>query len=232
MLGKVYLDPICQGSNGTRGFGAVAHKVDGHSCRRRAVQLDMPLVSMHTCRIAGTHSLRYGFWFQARAAILHAPSSRCQRLTARRLANTPGTKNSNRYFTQSTSQVSSTSCGNADAILTKLQMLQARQYVRLVLEQNTTMNLTGMSAVANLVQGTQRGVQRLSVGATSEEEAFQMHIEDSLALLPVLDAITKQQTASRQEDAKLACSILDVGSGGGLPGVILAIARPDWQVPL
>jgi len=47
-----------------------------------------------------------------------------------------------------------------------------------------------------------------------------------------LDAIKKQQTASRQEDATLLCSILDVGSGGGLPGVILAIARPDWQVPL
>ncbi|DBA96341.1 TPA: hypothetical protein ACH3X3_002516 [Trebouxia sp. C0006] len=90
-------------------------------------------------------------------------------------------------------------------------MLQARQYVRLVLEQNTTMNLTG---------------------ATNEDEAFQMHIEDSLALLPVLDAITKRQTASRQEDATLLCSILDVGSGGGLPGVILAIARPDWQVTL
>ncbi len=159
-----------------------AQNLNGHSCRRRAVQLDMPLVSMHTCRIVGTHFLRYCFRSQARAAILHAPSSRCQRLTARRLANTPGTKSSNRQFTQITSQVSSISCGNAGSILTELQMLQARQYVRLVLEQNMTMNLTGMSAIAKLVQGKQQqGMPKLNVGATSEEEAFQMHIEDSLA---------------------------------------------------
>jgi len=112
------------------------------------VQLDTPVVLMHTCRIAGTRVLRYSFWSQARAAVLHASFSRCQRLTARGLANTPGTKSSNGRLTQITSQISSTPCGNAGSILTEFQMLQARQYVRLVLEQNTTMNLTGMSAVA------------------------------------------------------------------------------------
>ncbi|SDD36633.1 16S rRNA (guanine(527)-N(7))-methyltransferase RsmG [Paraburkholderia lycopersici] len=45
------------------------------------------------------------------------------------------------------------------------------------------------------------------------------HILDSLSILPHLPA---------RSDA----AVLDVGSGGGLPGVVIAIARPDWQVTL
>ncbi|CAB3780762.1 Ribosomal RNA small subunit methyltransferase G [Paraburkholderia caffeinitolerans] len=45
------------------------------------------------------------------------------------------------------------------------------------------------------------------------------HILDSLSILPHLPT---------RADA----SVLDVGSGGGLPGIVLAIARPDWQVTL
>ncbi len=112
------------------------------------MQLGTLLVLMHTCRIAGTPFLRYSFRSQSRAAVLHAPFSKCQRLTARGLANTPGAKDLNGSFTHITSQISSTPCGNAGSILTELQMLQARKYVRLVLEQNTTMNLTGIPAVA------------------------------------------------------------------------------------
>lgn len=45
------------------------------------------------------------------------------------------------------------------------------------------------------------------------------HLLDALATLPHLP----QQRALR---------LIDVGSGGGLPGVPLAIARPDWSVTL
>jgi 16S rRNA (guanine527-N7)-methyltransferase len=42
------------------------------------------------------------------------------------------------------------------------------------------------------------------------------HVLDSLAILPHLEGD----------------SLADIGSGGGLPGIPLAIARPDWRVAL
>jgi len=45
------------------------------------------------------------------------------------------------------------------------------------------------------------------------------HLLDSLAILPHLPAVATLR-------------VLDVGSGGGVPGIPLAIARPGWQVDL
>jgi 16S rRNA (guanine527-N7)-methyltransferase len=47
------------------------------------------------------------------------------------------------------------------------------------------------------------------------------HILDSLSIVPHL--------AGR---GRSSLSALDVGSGGGLPGIVLAIALPDWRVAL
>ncbi|HEU4852441.1 MAG TPA: 16S rRNA (guanine(527)-N(7))-methyltransferase RsmG [Telluria sp.] len=55
---------------------------------------------------------------------------------------------------------------------------------------------------------------------TSVRDPMQMatlHILDSLAAVPAFDG---------------AKDVLDVGAGGGLPGIVLAIARPDMQVSL
>ncbi len=46
-------------------------------------------------------------------------------------------------------------------------------------------------------------------------EVVSHHLLDSLSVLPWLDGI---------------CRLADVGSGGGLPGIPLAIARPDLQL--
>lgn len=59
-----------------------------------------------------------------------------------------------------------------------------------------------------------------SLQMTSIRDPQQMvikHLLDSLSILPRLD----REPISR---------VLDVGSGGGLPGVVLAMVRPNWQV--
>jgi 16S rRNA (guanine527-N7)-methyltransferase len=51
------------------------------------------------------------------------------------------------------------------------------------------------------------------------ERMITHHLLDALAVLPHLPA-------------RAGLRVLDVGSGGGIPGIPLAIARPDWQLVL
>ena len=52
------------------------------------------------------------------------------------------------------------------------------------------------------------------------DQAWMKHIFDALTLLPTLD------------DLPDAPSLLDIGTGGGVPGIPLAIARPDLKVTM
>jgi len=77
-----------------------------------------------------------------------------------------------------------------------------RRYRDLLLEANATLNLT----------------------AVREPEAVERrHIAESLALVHALEAAGRLPPGTRA---------IDVGSGGGLPGIPLAIARPDVDVTL
>ncbi|MCB6182982.1 16S rRNA (guanine(527)-N(7))-methyltransferase RsmG [Leeia sp. TBRC 13508] len=49
------------------------------------------------------------------------------------------------------------------------------------------------------------------------EQMVTHHLLDALAVIPHLSSSKR---------------ILDVGSGGGIPGLILAISRPDWEIHL
>lgn len=53
-----------------------------------------------------------------------------------------------------------------------------------------------------------------------EDQVLTLHLSDCLAALPSL----------RRYAAGRPLGVLDVGSGAGLPGVVLAIAQPDWRV--
>ncbi len=62
-----------------------------------------------------------------------------------------------------------------------------------------------------------------STNLTAIREPRQMliqHVLDSLSVVPPL------------AQAGLSADVLDVGSGGGLPGIVLAVAKPGWQVVL
>ena len=55
------------------------------------------------------------------------------------------------------------------------------------------------------------------VGKSTESDIWSRHIDDSLQLLPLLNTTG---------------AIADLGSGAGLPGMVIAIARPEQSVTL
>ena len=96
-----------------------------------------------------------------------------------------------------------------EADLDTHQMNQLKVYMSELLEVNKQMNLTAVR---------------------EPEEAWQRHVGDSLALLPVID---KHLQASRKgAGGNEPLLVIDVGTGPGLPGMILAVARPKWRFTL
>ena len=55
------------------------------------------------------------------------------------------------------------------------------------------------------------------------ERMLTHHLLDALCILPVLD---------ERMEARASPRMLDVGSGAGLPGIPIAVARPGWRVTM
>jgi 16S rRNA (guanine527-N7)-methyltransferase len=55
-----------------------------------------------------------------------------------------------------------------------------------------------------------------------EKDSVVLHLIDSIAVLPIMDQFLGNK----------AVAIADLGSGGGLPAIPLAILRPEWRLTL
>ena len=88
--------------------------------------------------------------------------------------------------------------------LTPRMLDQLQAYLALLQRWNATYNLTALRDPAQMLTH---------------------HLFDCLAVVPAL-----RRWASERSDATIAPSLLDVGSGGGLPGAVIAIVEPSWAV--
>ncbi|PSR95851.1 Ribosomal RNA small subunit methyltransferase [Actinidia chinensis var. chinensis] len=91
--------------------------------------------------------------------------------------------------------------------LTSRQKDQIHLYVDALLQWNQKMNLTAV---------------------TEASEVMDRHIEDSLAIIPPIQSSYVSHCGASCDEL----SLVDVGTGAGLPGLILAIACPGWKVTL
>ncbi|KAF4403233.1 hypothetical protein G4B88_028004 [Cannabis sativa] len=91
--------------------------------------------------------------------------------------------------------------------LTPTQKDQIHLYVDVLLQWNQKMNLTAIKEV---------------------NEVMERHVEDSLAVVPPI----RNSYISHCSSSCNKLNLVDVGSGAGLPGVVLAIACPGWEVTL
>lgn len=93
-------------------------------------------------------------------------------------------------------------CKQIDFSLNTQQLDAIEQYLQLLHKWNKAYNLTAIR---------------------DPQAMLSHHVLDCLAVVPLL----LRQVAAHKVYTK---RILDVGSGGGLPGVLLAICLPDWQI--
>lgn len=92
------------------------------------------------------------------------------------------------------------------------QLVQLACYLDMLYETNKQINLTAISDI---------------------DSAWRLHIVDSLTLLPFVDHLIAQVAQSAGENAaNQYVHIADLGSGGGLPAIPLAIARHTHRYTL
>lgn len=98
---------------------------------------------------------------------------------------------------------------------TRARLLHAAQALGLALDEAAAAQLQAHLAML------QRWNRVYNLTAVRDpQEMLAHHVLDCLAVLPPL----------RRYAAGRSLRVLDVGSGGGLPGAVIAIMQPEWQV--
>ena len=74
----------------------------------------------------------------------------------------------------------------------------------------------------------------LNVTATKEPRGiYSRHFADALTLIPTIELLFGKSSGKAGEPVGAPpLRIADIGSGGGFPGIPLAIARPHWRITL
>lgn len=88
--------------------------------------------------------------------------------------------------------------------ISSVQRQALLDYLALLLKWNRTYNLTAIRQEAEIVD---------------------LHLLDSLAVLP---ALRKSALAGRRNDGP--GRLADIGSGAGVPGLVIAICQPEWRI--
>lgn len=98
-----------------------------------------------------------------------------------------------------------------------------------------------MTSLGRYLSFLRQANERFNLTAVTDEPAMWLrHIADSLSLLPVIASVQAGVEVEGESDvskleprpADAPWTLIDVGSGGGLPGIPLAICLPDIQVTL
>ncbi len=94
-----------------------------------------------------------------------------------------------------------------------------------LLDNNITLSKHQLGQLAAFIEFLLHWNRRVNlIGKATESEVVSRHIVDSLLALPYLD--------DPAVNSAYSATWLDVGSGAGLPGIPLAIARPDNKLTL
>ena len=97
-------------------------------------------------------------------------------------------------------------CAEMNLSVTPQHIEQLIAYAQLMAKWNPVYNLTAIRETDKMVSH---------------------HLLDSLAVLPMFEKTISERTLSSNTP-----KIIDVGTGGGLPGVVLSIMHPDWHITL
>ncbi len=94
------------------------------------------------------------------------------------------------------------------------------EFLRLVEAQQIAFDPGDLDRLGSYLDRLEEANRRFNLTAITDRESMWVrHIADSLTLLPLLASVQAKR-------------VVDVGSGGGLPGIPLAIAMPEAQVTL